>query len=415
MSRLYHTEKGHVVPTLGEELGRFRRARKVLELPATSAPATLYLLARPRSPAVPPLQLQLNGQPLPPVAPGPIGYTWYEISVAPGLLRAGANTIELWADAVALDTWALALEGGHAQPQSWTSDDGGQTWRNHAMGCLNCERGEYVVRLRLTEGEDPPAPALVWEEAQHPRVQALRELIPAAARRATNPLAQVQALSTWLASSWEHTSSGRAAQYTPWDTPTILSWGPSQQGHNGQRPIAMCVHYAVALVSCCQALGLAARCAAVTGAINSGEGHFIAEVWMEEYGKWVMVDPNSDAIAWKNGAPLSISEIQREGAGLGALLQFGPGAAFQRGFPHMVQFAEQIMDKGICFRHRSAWWRADLLSHPEFNPPGHGSTSYCETGLVWEERDADPLGMFPHFAGPAYFDAPPPLPKGLSQ
>jgi hypothetical protein len=52
-------------------------------------------------------------------------------------------------------------------------------------------------------------------------------------------------------------------------------------------------------------------------------------------------------------------------------------------------------------------WRADLLSRPEFSPPGHGATSYCETGLVWEKRDAAGLGMFPAFAAPAYFDRAP--------
>ena len=59
----------------------------------------------------------------------------------------------------------------------------------------------------------------------------------------------------------------------------------------------MCVHYAVAFVSCCQALGIPARCAAVTGALNSGPGHFVAEVWFEDYAKWVVVDPNTDALS----------------------------------------------------------------------------------------------------------------------
>ena len=407
MSKLYHSEKGHVIPTLGEELTRFRQARKVLELPATASPATLYLLARPWPDTPEPLRLRVNSVELPAIAPAAAGYTWYQVPLAAGLLEAGPNTFEFWTGAGAMNAWSLALDGGHAQPQSWTSDDGGTTWRNEGMGCLNTQRGEYVVRVRLAEGQDPLPPALVWEDARHPRVAALREVMPAQALQSGTELERVQALSTWLASSWEHTGSGRAAQYTPWDAQTILAWGPGQRGHHGQRPIAMCVHYAVALVSCCQALGIPARCAVVTGGINGGDGHFVAEVWLAEYGKWVMVDPNSDAIAWKGGAPLSISEIQREGAGLGALLQWGPGAEFQRGFPHMVEFADNIMNKGRCFRHRSVWWRADLLSHPELSPPGHGSTAYCETGLVWEKRDADQLGMFPAFADPEYFDRAP--------
>jgi len=409
MSRLYFCEKGHVIPTQGEELTCFRQARKVLELPATAAPATLYLLARPWPETSQPLRLQVNGTPLPSIAPAAAGYTWYQVPLAPGLLREGPNTFELWTEATAMNAWALALEGGHASPQSWVSDDGGVNWRNEGMGCLCAQRGEYLLRVRLAEGEDPAPPALVWEDLRHPKVAALREALPAPVHLAPTPLEKVQALSTWLASSWEHTSSGRADQYTPWDALTILQWGPHQRGHHGQRPIAMCVHYAAALVSCCQVLGIPARCAAVTGGINTGDGHFVGEVWFPEWGKWVMVDPNSDSIAWKGGAPLSISEIQQEGEGLGALLRFGPGAEFQLGFPHMVEFTEKILKRGTCFRHRSAWWRADLLSRPELSPPGHGSTSYAETGLVWAEVEMDRLGMFPYFASPGYFAAPPAL------
>ena len=35
MSRLYYSEEGRVIPSLGEELTRFRHLRKTLDLPAT--------------------------------------------------------------------------------------------------------------------------------------------------------------------------------------------------------------------------------------------------------------------------------------------------------------------------------------------------------------------------------------------
>ena len=46
MTKLYYTESGHSMPNLAEELTTFRRARKVLTLPPTSSPATLYFIAR---------------------------------------------------------------------------------------------------------------------------------------------------------------------------------------------------------------------------------------------------------------------------------------------------------------------------------------------------------------------------------
>ena len=408
MSKLYYTENGHVVPTLCEEVTTYRRARKVLRLPATSGPGTLYLLARCYKGSASPLRVSVNGREVPPIPPGdPAAYFWYAIQIDPSLLVEGASTFEFWADATAMNAWSLAMEGGYASPESFISDDGGGTWRNERMGYLNVQRGEYVVRMRLAEGEDPPPPRMVWEDASNPRLARLRQIMPPMTVDDGPLMRRVRALSSWLSASWEHTSSGRAAQYAPWDVETILAWGKARSGHAGQLGITMCVHYGAAFVSCCQAVGIPARCAVLMGTPNGYNGHFVAEVWFEEYGKWVMVDANADAIVFKDGVPLSIPEIQRAGDDLSGLIEWGPGAQFQRTFPHMVEFARNNLEKGVCFRHRSIWHRADFQTHPELTPPGHGSTSYCETGLIWEKRDLKDFGMFPYFGDAAYFDAPP--------
>jgi hypothetical protein len=409
MSKLYLSESGHVVPTLCEELTTFRRARKLLDLPATRAAGTVYILARPAAGSTLPLRVAINGAELPPIAPKSSGaYFWYDLSVDASLLLPGTNRFEFRTDSTAMNAWSLAIEPGHAQPGSAVSDDGGATWRGEKMGYLNVLRGEYVVRVRLAEGEDPPPPAMVWEDAAHPRVRRLREVMPAQALQPGPLIDRVRALTGWLSSSWEHTGSGRAAQYAPWDAETILAWGRSRSGHNGQLPIVMCVHYGAALVSCCQALGIPARCAVFTGALDGGDGHFAAEVWFSEHEKWVLVDPNMDALFWKDSTPLSVTEIQEAGDDLSPIVEWGPGIEFQRQNPLIADWMKSTYLSGRCFRHRSVWYRADLLSHPELSPPGHGSTAYCETGLVWEKRDLERgLGMFPHFAEAAYFDGPP--------
>jgi len=407
MSKLYYTENGRVVHTLGEELTTFRRARKVLHVPRTASPGTLYVLARPYPDTDSPLRLAINGnevEPIPPSRPGL--YSWYPITIEPTRLREGANTFEFWTDATAMDGWSLAIEGGHAQPESFISDNGGRTYRNEKMSYLNVLRGEYVVRMRLAEGEDPTPPPMVWEDPASPRLHSLRRLMPAGALQPGPLLTRVRALTTWLSSSWEHTSW--SAQYAPWDAETILSWGPARLGHNGQRPIVMCVHYAVAFVSCCQAAGIPARCAVSMGTLNGSDGHFVAEVWFAEYGKWVMVDPNLDAILWRDGVPLSVKEVQEAGDALSNLVEWGPGNAYQRQYPHIVQFIQDNFLKGLFIRHRSIWPRADFLTHPELSPPAHGSIAYCETSLVWEQRELGRgFAMFPYFGDAAYFDAPP--------
>lgn len=409
MSRLYYTEEGRVIPTLCEELTAFRRVRKTLMLPETRDAARLYLLARSHPDNEAPLQVSVNGEAAASIAPGrPGAYDWHEVSLDPGLVKDGENTFELWAETPRMTGWSLALEPGHPAPGSAVSDDGGETWRRERMGYLNAVLAEYVLRVRLAEGEDPPPPRIVWERPDGPRQSSLRKLMPPVARDQGPLLKRVRAISSWLASSWEHTSSARAQQYCPWDAETILAWGGAQRGHGGHRPITMCVHYAAAFVSAAQSVGIPARCAVLTEAINGIQGHFVAEVWFDDYGKWVMVDPNADAMVWRNGEPLSMTEIQEAGSDLKGHIEWGAGTEYQRRFPHMVEFVEQNLEKGLCFKHRSVWYRADLLSRPEFSPPGHGALSYCETGLVWEKRDLEAgFGMFPYFGDAAYFDAPP--------
>jgi len=412
MSRLYLTESGRVIPTQCEELTVFRRARKELVLPGTRGRATLYLLARSYGERAGCLHVSVNGTQLPPIEPDATGtYRWYNVPVQPLSLREGPNVIQLWAESTVMDAWSLALEAGRAsEGGSWVSDDGGRSWRDGRMGYLNSVRAEYVVRLRLAEGEDPSPPAMVFEDPACVRLASLREKIPVEAQVGSgrSQMDRVRALSAWLASSWEHTGSARAAQYTPWDAETIIAWGNGRSGHNNQRPIAFCVHYAVAFVSACQAVGIAARCAALMGTPNGADGHFVAEVWFDEFGTWVMVDPNTDALYRKDGQPLSIAQIQRQGEDVADMIEWGKGTQFQRTFPHMVEFIEDNMERGLSFQHRSLWPRADFLSHPEFSPPGHGSVSYCEADFVWETAHRDGgFGMFRYFAGSDYFEAAP--------
>ncbi len=409
MSRLYYSEEGRVLPGLCEELTRFRHARKHLELPATESPAQIWILARAYPDCQATLRLSVNGVDVAAIEPErPGAWYWHRVDVDPGVLQAGMNRFDLWADSSAMDAWSLALETGHASPDSELSDDGGTNWRRERMGYLNAVLAEYVVRVRLAEGADPAPPPVVWENRDSPRLASLRQRVPRAARGDGDVLDRVRALSSWLAGSWEHTSSARAEQYAPWDAETLLAWAPGQRGHNGKRPIAMCVHYAAALVSAAQAVGIPARCAVLTEAVNGMQGHFVAEVWEPDLGRWVVVDPNADAMFVQDGASMSMTQIQNAGEGIGELIEFGPGTEFQLTFPHIVEFAEENLKKGVCFRHRSVWHRADLLTSPWMSPPGHGSLSYCETGLVWERRDLDRgFGMFPAFGDSTWFDAAP--------
>ncbi len=411
MSKLYYTESGHSMPNLAEELTTFRRARKVLTLPPTASSAVLYFLARAHEGTKLPLHISVNGTTLPPVPPQEAWHTWYEVPIDFGLLRAGDNVLEFWTDSTAMNSWALGLEAGHADPNSYVSDDSGRSWRNHHMAYLNVVRAEYVVRVRLAEGEDPAPPPMVFNDPDDPRLESLRTIMPAKALDRSLPkLERLRSISTWLASSWEHTPAapGLGVINSPWDPETVLAWAPGQCGHNGLRPTANCIFYGVAFANAAQAIGVPARCAIFAGKPGKADGHFTAEYWSDEHQKWAMVDPNFDDFFIHDGVPLSVSELQKLGPDLGDVTARGPGAESQRPNQRVHRWFDSHERRARSLESRMAWYRADQLTRPEFSPPAHGGGgAYTETGIVWEERDKDTWPMFPLFGSPDYFDAPP--------
>ena len=411
MSKLYYTESGHSMPNLAEELTTFRRARKVLTLTPTSSLASLYFVARAHEGSSLQLHVSVNGTTLPPVPPQLPWHTWYELPLDPGLLREGQNIFEFWTDSTAMNSWALGLEAGHADPNSFVSDDSGRSWRSHHMAYLNVVRAEYVVRVRLAEGEDPAPPPIVFNDPDDPRLESLRAIMPAQALDRSLPkLERLRAISTWLASSWEHTPAAPdlGVVNTPWDPETVLTWAPGQCGHNGLRPTANCIFYGVAFANAAQAIGVPARCAIFAGKPGKADGHFTAEYWSEEHQKWAMVDPNFDDFFILDGVPLSVSELQKLGSDLEDVTARGPGAESQRPNQRVHRWFDSHERRARSLEFRTAWYRADQLTRPEFSPPAHGGGgAYTETGIVWEKRDKDTWPMFPLFGSPEYFDAPP--------
>ena len=406
MSCLFFSETGHVIPILCEELTTERKARKQLVLPATSHPVKLYVLARCYPGCSSPLHLAVNGIEIVPMTPRwPDIYQWHEITLPATSLIEGDNYFEFWTDSYAMNSWSIAMEDGHPNPTSYVSSDGGQTWRNEKMGYANVMRGEYVVRIRLFEGEDTPPPPMQWENPNHPRLTRLRAQLPVDVFSGTF-LERVRSLCTWVCTRWSYSCSDPG--YAPWDADTIMAWGQTQKGAGGLNPIVMCVHFGVTLVTVCQAVGIPARCAVFSNSINGTHGHFATEIWFEDLKKWVYVDPTIDAIVFEGEMPLSVKEIQQLKGGLAARTRWGLGRKLQDSNPFISQWVDQVFDPGICFNSRTIWYRTDFLSHPEFSPPWHGTTAYCETGIIIEKEDLSrDLGMFPWQLESQDFDLPP--------
>ena len=370
MSKLFLTENGNVIPLLCEELTNERRARKMLQLPLTSHPAHLFVLARTYPGCSIPLRLAVNGVETTQLAPRwPDTYQWHEIPIPANILREGDNLFEFWTDSYSMNTWSLALEDGHRDPQSWLSTDGGESWRNEKMGYVNVLRAEYVVRVRLVEGEDDPPPPFVWENPAHPRLSRLRAQLPLSAFSGTF-LDRVRSLCSWTCNRWEYRCDEPG--YAPWDAETIMAWGQAQRGAAGLRPIVMCVHFGVTLVTACMAAGIPARGAVFANNVNGNHGHFATEIWFEELKKWVYVDSTLDAIVFDGNIPLSVKEIQSLGGDLARRVRWGPGRWLQDRNPFIPEWIEQVFELG------------DVFCQPcNLVPLGFLLTSRVDTAVAW--------------------------------
>jgi hypothetical protein len=408
MSGLVTNETGRVVASLGEEVNGRRHARTELALGGDEA--TLFVLARSHRADGPPLDVRIDGTPVGAIpASGDHVLTWRELRLPRGTGSGTSvkSSVTLSSAGHAMDAWSLGVDyttGGGDQ----LSFDGGGTWSTDRIGHLHLAPGRYVVRARVENATDPRPPAHAWEDVRHPAVEAFVDRLPVAALASSDALTTARNLSTWVCRSWRYRNTGEATQYTPWDPPTILSWGASEQGHAGHLPVVMCVHYALVLTAACQALGIPARCAVLTGSVNGFDGHFVTEVWSEDLGRWVMLDPTFDVLVHTPDGPAGLDTIRALGAEVRHHVVAGPGIEDRLTMPSQRLWFEQNLLKGVCFRNRGLWPRSDFLSRPDLAPPGHGATSYTELDLVWDERCLDNgFGMFRSFAGVEWFNAPP--------
>jgi hypothetical protein len=335
---------------------------------------------------------------------------WFDVELSADV-HDSDGTVTLSSVGAAMNGWSVGVDYS-ANGQDHLSTDGGRSWGSERIGYLHLAPGRYVVRARAQQGQDPAPPDHVWESTDHAVVREFRESLPAELVSGNSTWDVVNRLSTWVCRSWAYRNTSDAQQYAPWDAPTILKWGAAERGHDGNVPIVMCVHYAVVLATACQALGIPARCAALTGSINGSDGHFVTEVWIEEWDRWVMVDPTFDVFVQGSDGPAGLSDVRRLGADVGTSVVAGPGIEDRLRTEAGKRWFQENFLQGVCFSNRSVWPRSDFLSRPEMSPPGHGEGSYSELDLVWERRSLNSgFGMFRYFAEDDWFDAPPPRKK----
>lgn len=261
--------------------------------------------------------------------------------------------------------------------------------------------GAPVIRLRAWgEGLNDETVFPIYGDAI---IEAQREawlsLLPPSLQTLDNRWDWCWRLAEWLASSWPYANEFEATSYAPWDARTILEWGRDGRDPHGEKPIVMCVHYAVCFVQFCIAMGVPARAVVLTPDFDSSNGHFVPEVWLEEFGSWAMLDPNlhlcfRDEITQR---PLAVAELFVRRDELSTLANFGAGFESQKN--RLQEFAQTLCCSGDVYRFWGVWARHDWIKNAVLAPPAHGMVLYAETDILWcdDEATRNELAMFPHF------------------
>ena len=124
------------------------------------------------------------------------------------------------------------------------------------------------------------------------------ELVTAGARTDQE---RVILLCYYVSGLWTHSPSNIPAKNDP---QSILS-----DVQNGAR--YRCVEYSIVLASFCEAIGLCARVVRLSVSPDPGaECHAVAEVFLDDEGRWIMADGQWGIVPCKNKTALSLKGIQ---------------------------------------------------------------------------------------------------------
>jgi hypothetical protein len=113
---------------------------------------------------------------------------------------------------------------------------------------------------------------------------------------------RLRRLTHWVSTRWQHSPDRMASRSDPL---TIL-----REAQNGGRFI--CREYAIALAGVAAAYGLPSRVLNLLprDVETRSEAHSVAEVWLDQFQKWVLADGQYGAIGELEGVPLNGVELQ---------------------------------------------------------------------------------------------------------
>jgi len=209
--------------------------------------------------------------------------------------------------AEALAAIRQAVAAGFTEYSKFTSDSDFDSLRGDpGFKSLLAEIKAKYGPAPLVWDRTRPAPEfpVLYDDPKAPRLVEMRRefAIDAVVAGAKNDYEKLRLLTHWVSTRWEHSPNQMASKSDPL---TIL-----REAQKGGRFI--CREYAIVMAGVAAAYGMPARVVNLLprDVETRSEAHSVAEVWLDDYRKWVLADGQYGAIGELDGIPLSGIEIQ---------------------------------------------------------------------------------------------------------
>jgi len=229
-----------------------------------------------------------------------------------------------------------------------------------------------------------PSYTFAHQLADEPRLKILRERwrLDHVIQSGQTEFEKILRLKRWIRHQWENGWDRGTLQFVPpWDAMVVLELA-------GQKlSLGMCTHYSSTFVQCCLAVGINARVTIISC-------HCVAEVWSNDYQKWMMMDPDCDSDDGRkgtrhferNGIPMSALELHQAYANKDyeGVLEVNDPEKFGGTLENNISLYRKF-----CATHRNNYLTSLLPEEPE-----HGAVSYTYDGHLWHNSTTEPLPQF---------------------
>ncbi len=201
----------------------------------------------------------------------------------------------------------------------------------------NISRGIHVVELvnkpKLLSSLD-----FEYENPLHPKLQEFRTKykLDEVIKDCGSEFEKMLKLNNWVAKQWNWHLLQPGDSMIKWDALDILKTDKKGDVCGG-----FCLHYAIVCMQALQSFGFQARI--VNANYSVWGGHELTEVWSDEFGKWILLDPNFDTYFAdkETGIPLNMLELHQR-----FLEEYYPDEIIDRDHWSREAFVKRVESKG---------------------------------------------------------------------